>query len=123
MRLAPLLASLAVSLLAGGCRAHDTVPARDYLALWTASTDSTQPDFLAVFDVTAEGERYGDLVTSLAVPGLQHRPHHTEHEMPADAQLFANGFGSGRTRIFDLRAPAATCACTAVRSSRRSIAS
>jgi hypothetical protein len=107
MRLAPLLASLAVSLLAGGCRAHDTVPARDYLALWTASTDSTQPDFLAVFDVTAEGERYGDLVTSLAVPGLQHRPHHTEHEMPADAQLFANGFGSGRTWIFDLRAPAA----------------
>jgi hypothetical protein len=32
-------------------------------------------------------------------------PHHTEHEMPADRQLFANGFDSGETFVFDLREP------------------
>jgi hypothetical protein len=78
---------------------------RDYLYLWTASVDSTQPDFLAVLDVTADSGRYGRLVTTLPVPGLGNVPHHTEHEMPADGQLFANGFGSGRSFIFDLTDP------------------
>lgn len=78
----------------------------DYLYLWTASTDPTQPDFLAVLDVTEGPERYGRLVTTLPVPGLKNGPHHSEHEMPADGQLFANGFGSGQTFIFDLSAPA-----------------
>lgn len=82
---------------------------RDYLFLWTASADSTQPDFLAVMDITepvGEG-RYGRLVTTLPVPGRRNVPHHTEHEMPADGMLFANGFGAGRTWIFDLRNPEA----------------
>ena len=78
---------------------------RDHLYLWTASVDSTQPDFLAVLDVTADSGRYGRLVTTLPVPGLGNSPHHTEHAMPADGQLFANGFGSGRSFIFDLTDP------------------
>ena len=78
---------------------------RDYLYLWTASVDSTQPDFLAVLDVTADSGSYGRLVTTLPVPGLANVPHHTEHEMPADGQLFANGFGSGQSFIFDLTDP------------------
>jgi len=78
----------------------------DYLYLWTASADSTQPDFLAVLDVTEDSARYGRLVTTLAVPGLKNRPHHTEHEMPADRQLFANGFATGKSFIFDLKDPA-----------------
>lgn len=82
---------------------------RDYLFLWTASADSTQPDFLAVMDITepAGEARYGRLVTTLPVPGRRNVPHHTEHEMPADGMLFANGFGAGRTWIFDLRNPEA----------------
>ena len=76
-----------------------------YLYLWTASDDATQPDFLAVLDVTESGPRYGRLVTTLPVPGRANRPHHTEHEMPADGQLFANGFGSGQSFVFDLRNP------------------
>lgn len=78
----------------------------DYLYLWTASADPAQPDFLAVLDVTEAPDRYGRLVTTLPVPGLKNGPHHTEHEMPGDGQLFANGFGSGQTFVFDLRAPA-----------------
>ena len=78
-----------------------------YLHLWTASADPAQPDFLAVLDITERGDdRYGRLVTTLPVPGRRNVPHHTEHEMPADGQLFANGFGSGQTWVFDLRQPA-----------------
>lgn len=74
-----------------------------YLYLWTASADTTQPDFLAVIETSPPGR----LVTTLPVPGRRNVPHHTEYEMPADRQLFANGFASGRTFIFDLTRPAA----------------
>jgi len=97
-------------LLTWACATPDvapTAPGRDYLYLWTASADTTQPDFLAVLDVTEDSASYGALITTLAVPGLMNGPHHTEHEMPADGQLFANGFGSGESVIFDLREPAA----------------
>ena len=78
----------------------------DFLYVWTASQDTTQPDFLAVFDVRPASGRYGRLVTTVPVPGRNNRPHHTEHEMPADARLFANGFRSGRSFIFDTSDPA-----------------
>jgi hypothetical protein len=32
-------------------------------------------------------------------------PHHTEHQMPADRRLFANGFATGQTFVFDLKDP------------------
>lgn len=73
-----------------------------HLYLWTASDDATRPDFLAVLDVTEAGSRYGRLVTTLPVPGRGNAPHHTEHEMPADGHLFANGFGTGQSFVFDL---------------------
>jgi hypothetical protein len=85
------------------------VPSSDYLYLWSSSADSSGPDFLAVYDIRDQrsSDRYGTLVTTLPVPGRAHRTHHTEHEMPADRQLFANGFGSGQSFIFDLSKPAA----------------
>lgn len=76
-----------------------------YLFLWTASADKTQPDFLAVLDVTENDDRYGRLVATLPVPGRGNGPHHTEHQMPADGQLFANGFASGQSFVFDLTDP------------------
>ena len=33
-------------------------------------------------------------------------PHHTEHELAADGLLFANGFASGETFVFDVNAGA-----------------
>lgn len=101
------LVSAALVGLAACGTARDRATPAEYLYLWTASTDSTQPDFLAVLDVTEDSVRYGRLVTTLPVPGLQNVPHHTEHAMPADGQLFANGFASGQTFIFDLTRPAA----------------
>ena len=94
---------VALAALIGFAGAFSDQPTREYLYLWTASADSTQPDFLAVLDVTDSAR----LVTTLAVPGRGNRPHHTEYEMPRDRQLFANGFASGRTFIFDLKSPAA----------------
>jgi hypothetical protein len=98
--------SFASLILLAACNSRQPASAaRDYLYLWTASADSTRPDFLAVLDVTEDSARYGRLVTTLPVPGLGNGPHHTEHEMPADRQLFANGFASGQTFIFDLTEP------------------
>jgi hypothetical protein len=83
---------------------RDTISS-DRLFVWTAGADSTQPDFLAVFDVRAEGDRYGSVVATLTVPGLRNIPHHTEHEMAGDGLLFANGYVTGQTYIFDLSRP------------------
>ncbi|MGQ0649025.1 MAG: hypothetical protein ACT4P7_15830 [Gemmatimonadaceae bacterium] len=81
----------------------------DFLYLWASSSDSSGPDFLAVYDVRdhPSADRYGALVTTIPVPGRGNRTHHTEHDMNADGQLFANGFGSGQSFIFDLSTPSA----------------
>jgi hypothetical protein len=79
--------------------------APQYLFLWTASADKAQPDFLAILEVTESNDRYGKLVTTVPVPSGGNNPHHTEHEMPAGGQLFANGFQTGQTWIFDLADP------------------
>lgn len=99
---------LAVLALLAACTPSSEGPAvPQYLYVWTGSADSTQPDFLAVLDVTEDSTRYGHLVTAAPAPGLGNGPHHSEHAMPADHRLFVNGFGSGKTFIFDLSNPAA----------------
>ena len=42
------------------------------------------------------------MVTTLPVGSGQNIPHHSEHELAGDRQLFVNGFGSGKSFIFDL---------------------
>jgi len=101
MSAAVFIVSLAGSALGAQAKASSA-----YLYVWTASSDTTQPDYLAVFDVRPGSGRYGRLVTTVPVPGRNNRPHHTEHEMPADGRLFANGFRSGQTFIFDATDPA-----------------
>ena len=98
---------VAILVLVAACSPKPDVPAaREYLYLWTGSADSTKPDYLAVLDVTEDSPRYGRLVSTVPVPGLANRPHHTEHEMPADGRLFVNGFSSGKTFVFDMADPA-----------------
>ncbi len=84
-----------------------TTASSDHLYLWASSADSTGPDFLAVYDVrdTGRGDRYGTLVTTLAVPGRGRRTHHTDHALATDRQLFANDFGSGESYVFGLSRP------------------
>jgi len=99
-----ILGVLVLSACSSGSPARGKAQAQ-YLYLWTASEDVTEADFLAVLDVTEAGSRYGRLLATLPVPGRGNRPHHTEHEMPADGRLFANGFGSGQSFVFDLTRP------------------
>jgi hypothetical protein len=103
-RHAAILALLALSACVPRIAGPPAAPAQ-YLYLWTGSDDAAQPDFLAVLDVTDVGGRYGRLVTTLPVPGRGNGPHHTEHEMPADGRLFANGFTTGQSFVFDLTTP------------------
>ena len=81
----------------------------NYLYLGASSADSSGPDFLAVYDVRERpsADRYGRLIATLPVPGRGNVTHHIEHDMPADRQLFANGYGSGQSFIFDLSNPSA----------------
>ena len=109
-RLAPLSLLLLTGLVSA-CAAStdratpDAKASASYLYVWTASADSTQPDFLAVLDVSEDSSTQGRLVTTVPVPGRRNGPHHTEHEAPADGMLFANGFASGQTFVFDLAQP------------------
>ncbi len=75
---------------------------RDVLYAWTASADSTQPDFLAVIDAGASSTTAGEVIARVPVPGLGNVPHHSEHELAADGRLFVNGFGSGQSWVFDV---------------------
>lgn len=100
----PLVAALVAGCAAPGTDAPAT-PSSDYLYLWTAGADSTQPDYLAVLDVRPAEDRYGALVTTVPVPGRANVPHHTEHALAADGLLLANGFATGQTFTFDLNTP------------------
>ena len=102
-----VVALASASPLFGQRVARRAVATSEYLYLWTASADSSGPDFLAVYDIrdNAKAARYGALVTTVAVPGRGNGPHHTEHDMPVDGRLFANGFRSGQSFVFDLTNP------------------
>jgi len=104
----PVVVVATVLLAAPSGPARPTKASSDFLYVWASSADSSGPDFLAVYDVRDRPatDRYGALVTTLPVPGRGNRTHHIEHDMPADRQLFANGFGSGQSFIFDLSSPA-----------------
>jgi hypothetical protein len=98
----------AVALMAVSCgRPRQPSASSDYLYLWASSADSSESDFLAVYDLRDRSttNRYGDLVATVPVPGRANRTHHTEHELAADRLLFANGYGSGQSFIFDLTSP------------------
>lgn len=77
----------------------------DYLFLWTADEDRAQEDFLAVMDVREGSPTFGHVLTTLPVGEKSTVPHHTEHELDASGELFANGFSSQHSFVFDLNEP------------------
>ena len=76
-----------------------------YLFLWTADEDRAQEDFLAVMDVREGSATFGQVITTLPVGEKSTVPHHTEHELDASGELFANGFSSQHSFVFDLNEP------------------
>jgi hypothetical protein len=92
--------------LALGCAACGP-PKPSYLFVWAGDNDRKASDFLGVIDATPGSPTYGTIVASLPVGEANTSPHHTEQEMPENLHLLANGFGAGRTWLFDLSEPRA----------------
>jgi hypothetical protein len=94
-----------------GCRGDrpepGATPGADLLYVWAGDADEADPDFLAVIDVRAGSPQYGRVLTTVPVEGRGNVPHHTEYELTPGRLLFANGWGTGRTFLFDISAPEA----------------
>ncbi|MEE8606566.1 MAG: selenium-binding protein SBP56-related protein [Nitrospiraceae bacterium] len=84
--------------------AHAADPKR-YLFVWAGDADKKASDFLAVLDVTPHDPNYGRIVASVPVGAVGTIPHHTEYSLSDSGFLFANGFESGKSFIFDVRDP------------------
>jgi hypothetical protein len=82
---------------------HDGEPA-GHLYVWAGDVDRADPDFLAVLDADPESPGYGRVIATVPTNRTGTWPHHTEHRMPESRHLFANGFMTGETFRFDLRA-------------------
>jgi|SRR5688572_13534412 len=76
-----------------------------YLYVWAGDADKKTSDFLAVIDVTPQRPTYGRVVASVAAGAVGTTPHHTEYDLSETGFLFANGFNSGKSFIFDVRDP------------------
>jgi hypothetical protein len=80
-------------------------PAPRYLFVWAGDADRKGSDFIAVLDVTPHHPTYGRVVASVAAGAAATIPHHTEYSLPESGFLFANGYKSGKSFIFDVRDP------------------
>lgn len=76
-----------------------------YLYVWAGDADKKTSDFLAVIDVTPQRSTYGRVVASVAAGAVGTNPHHTEYTLSETGFLFANGFNSGKSFVFDVRDP------------------
>ena len=104
MRIRPRqLPLLALVLACSACQQRPATGA--YLFLWAGDSAGKASDFLAVIDANPSSRRYGAVVTSLPTGTAGTHPHHTEAEMPTNNHLLANGFGAGRSWLFDLSRP------------------
>lgn len=77
----------------------------NYLFVWAGDSAGKASDFLAVIDANPVSPHYGSVLTSVPTGVAGTHPHHTEAEVPPDDHLLANGFGAGRTWLFDLTTP------------------
>ena len=93
--------ALLLLLMTGACRPAPST----YLYVWAGDSARASSDFLAVIDATPGSPRYGAIVASLPTGDTGTGPHHTEAAMPANGHLLANGFGAGRSYLFDLSQP------------------
>jgi hypothetical protein len=76
-----------------------------YLFVWAGDAEKKASDFLAVLDVTSKHPTYGRVVAAVAAGAVGTEPHHTEYALSETGFLFANGFESGKSFIFDVRDP------------------
>lgn len=103
-----LLATLAVFAFVSCGRDRDRAEPAKYLYVWAADADGNDSDFLAVVDVDSTSMTYGQVIATTPIGATQTMPHHTELTLPERGRpLFASGFMSGQTFLFDVADPAA----------------
>ncbi|MEP7000416.1 MAG: hypothetical protein ABI969_08040 [bacterium] len=95
----------AVLILSAACRTEAPPPADEYLFVWAGDSARKASDFLGVIDASPSSPTYGSVVASLPTGMSGTHPHHTEAQLPANGHLLANGFGAGRTWLYDLSTP------------------
>ncbi len=103
-----LASGLLVAGLAGCVGAVERAPAvsgEGLIYAWAGDADRKDADFLAVIDARPGSADYGRVLSTVPVEGRGNGPHHTEYELTAGAELWANGWESGRTFRFDLTDP------------------
>jgi hypothetical protein len=98
-----LCAVLALAVV--GC--NRPAPVSSYLFVWAGDAERKASDFLGVIHANPASPRYGGIVASIPVGESGTFPHHTEQELGRNEHLLANGFGAGRTWLFDLAEPSA----------------
>jgi hypothetical protein len=104
LKRAILLVAVITSLL--WCTTHNhQLTSSSHLFVWAGDADERSSDFVAVLDVRPRSPRYGRVTTTLPIGFAGIMAHHTQHEMPTDGILFANGFHAGRTFRIDLTRP------------------
>lgn len=107
-----LAAVVLAAILGPGCAAappaSEAKPSRSYIYTWAGDDDrrAGDSDFLAAIDADPASPTYARVVATAPVRSVGTMPHHTELARPGGgAWLFANGFMSGRTFLFDLADP------------------
>jgi hypothetical protein len=93
------------TLIAGCVSAPPPVRDSELVFAWARDADEKDSDFLAVIETSSSSPAFGQVLATAPVGVTGTRSHHTEHEMAPGGMLFANGFGAGRTWVFDLRTP------------------
>jgi hypothetical protein len=96
--------SILVTLLSA-CVSAPPPPSSELVFAWARDADEKDSDFLAVIETSPTSPRFGQVLATAPVGATGTRSHHTEHEMAPGGMLFANGFGAGRTWVFDVRSP------------------
>lgn len=92
-------------LLAGALAGAAPKPKGEFLFVWAKDADGQSSDFLAIVDIGRRSPNRGKVIATLPVGQAETNAHHTEHEMASDGVLFANGWGAGRTWVFELSDP------------------
>jgi len=96
-------AAAACLVVAGG--ASPPPRASHYVFAWARDSAERSSDFLAVIDVDPHSPSYGRLVATVPIGQHGTMPHHVEHQMSDAGVLFANGFATGQTFLFDVHDP------------------
>jgi len=101
--------SLILIILQSACVSAPSPPplSSELVFAWARDADEKDSDFLAVIETSPTSPAFGQIVATAPVGATGTRSHHTEHEMAPGGMLFANGFGAGRTWVFDVRSPLA----------------